>query len=879
MIMPIARDYDEFLRSFVSPKFQQLWPVQLHVLETYSTEHIETDDLAVELPTGAGKTLIALLLAEAWRQENNRVAILSANKTLARQMYSEGEALGIPVVLMEGRGTEIPPGDRRAYQRANKTAIMNYWVYFNQNPVIDHSDLLIMDDAHLAEHCFHSLWSLEIGRHQHRSLFSALMTEIAVRFPEYTVVQDALAEIETNYTPPELLSFVDQLQISQRIREIIDTSPLLESDADLRFRWQRIRAKLDEANIYLANNSIWVRPYIYPLSSNQHYAAARQRLYFSATIGEPADLCRRLGVRRIVRIVIPLEQAHSTSGKRLIVMNRIEDSDLPERLQHAFLVSLRRSPKSIWMFSSRSEVERLRPIILEWLNSHGFVGHESWLLTSLGDEIDQFKMAERGHLFVAGRFDGMDFKEDECRLVVLGTLPRAINTQEEFICAYLRDASFMQRRLNQRIIQALGRCNRAPDDYAVYVLADRRFATHFGRESNRVGIPPNIAAEIDMAENMSELAVDQLESRIDTFLGGDFSEYDVNHDSLIQEVPGYQAANTDADLAEAEVLGWTALFDSQNYTVAAERFQICWERARAQELLEVGAFYGWCLAKALYLGALKTGDGSSEDALSILDGAIHRGGMSSWFNRMRASLNRARRQPQPPSQQAEEYRDVLVRSFDNMLEQTGRRFDRHCDRLAEDLQAETHNQYCQGLERLGRILGYDASRPRHGSATDNRWRGVFGGYREIIMMEAKIEHEPSGLISARHVGQAHNQVQRGQAEFSHLGYHIAGVIITHMTGLQDDAESSAGLLRCISKDSIFALWQHVRALLVQYRAQWSPDDIRQRQIAAAAIRPALPGSGWLSRALNEATRWVSSERLLQEWGSSIQGTAGGSSTA
>lgn len=863
--MPIACDYDEFLRSFASTKFEELWPAQRYVLERYSIDHVETNDLAVELPTGAGKTLIALLLAEAWRQDGNKVAILSANKTLARQMESEGEALGIPVILMEGRGVDIPPRNRRDYQRANKTAIMNYWVYFNQNPVIDHADLLIMDDAHLAEHCFHSLWSLEVSRNQHGNLFSSLMTEISARFPEYTVVQDALTDSESNYNPPELLSFIDQLEISQRLIEIIDTSPYLDSDTDLRFRWQRIRQKLDEANIYLANSSIWIRPYIYPLNSNQHYAGARQRLYFSATIGEPADLCRRLGVRRVVKMAIPTEHSQQTSGRRLIVMNRIEDSDLPERLQHAVLVSLSRTPKSIWMFSSRTEVERLRPIVLEWLNNNGFVGHESWVLTSLGDEIDHFKTSEKGHLFVAGRFDGMDFKEDECRLVVVATLPRAINTQEEFICAYLRDASFMQRRLNQRIIQALGRCNRASDDYAVYVLADRRFATHFGRESNRVGIPPNIVAEIDMAEDMSALDIDDLGTKIDTFLSKDFNEYDAEHALLLHEVPQYQAADAEVELAESEVLGWTALFDSQNYSIAADRFRRCWDLSREQNLLEIGAFYGWCLAKALYLGTAKVGDGLLEEALAVLEDAIRRGGFLSWFNRMRASLNRARRQPRATGLEAEEYKDILIRSFDNLLEQTGRRFDRHCQGIAEDLQADTHDQYCQGLEKIGRLLGYDATRPRHGSATDNRWRGVFGGHREVITVEAKIEHEPSGLITAGHVGQAHNQVERARAEFSPHGYQVNGVIITHLTEFARDAESSAGALRCISKGDIFALWEHIYQLLVQYRAQWSLDDISQRQTAAASIRPLLPNSGWLNRALIEDSRWVTRERLLEEW--------------
>lgn len=863
--MPFEKNYNEFLEGFNSTKFSELWPAQKHVLEKYSSECVNVKDLAIELPTGAGKTLIALLVSEAWRQDGKKVAILSANKTLARQMESEGNALGIPVVLLEGRGRDIPPRIRRDYQRANKIAIMNYWVYFNQRPVIDPADLLIMDDAHLAEHCFHTLWSMEINKHDHSSLFTSLMTEISVRFPEYSVVQDALVESESNYNPPELFSFIDQLEISNRLREIIDASPHVEDNSDMSYRWQRVRSKLDEANIYLANNSIWIRPYIYPLQSNTHYHNSLQRIYLSATIGEASDLSRRLGTAKLTKMDIPSVHAQKTSGRRLIVMNRMEDKDIPDRLQHAILAVLEKNPKSVWMMSSFNEVERYRPHVIEWLNDHEFIGHESWTLTSLGNEIESFKGAQKGHLFVAGRFDGMDFKQDECRMVVLATLPRAINIQEEFICAYLRDASFMQTRLNQRIIQALGRCNRAPEDFAIYILADRRFATHFGRESNRFGIPQNIVAEIDMAEDMSEIEVTDLVGQIDKFLSSDFTDYDENFSSLLQAVPEYQSDTSEEELANFEILAWTALYESQNYTIAIDRFRRCWDYALENNLLEIGAFYGWCLAKALYLNAVKFNEGTIEDALQILEQAINRGGFVSWFNRMRIAINRIRNTTQLISQENESYSTILIRSFDKVLETNGNRFDRYCEKLTEDLNAENHNQFCDGLEKLGILLGFDADRPRHGSATDNRWRGVFGDLKIVITFEAKIEHEASGKIVASHIGQAHNQITRAKEEFLSLGYEVHGIIVTHLTELSDDAESSAGSLRCISKESIFELWEKVRRLLIQYRSQWSLDNIHQRKVAAESIRSQIPIGIWFRNAAIVDNRWISSELLFKDW--------------
>jgi len=81
--VPGAIDYVQLLSELGSATFTDLRPAQVAALERYSADHSATPDLAIELPTGAGKSLIALLICEAWRREGKTVAVLTGNKTLA----------------------------------------------------------------------------------------------------------------------------------------------------------------------------------------------------------------------------------------------------------------------------------------------------------------------------------------------------------------------------------------------------------------------------------------------------------------------------------------------------------------------------------------------------------------------------------------------------------------------------------------------------------------------------------------------------------------------------------------------------------------------------------------------------------------------------
>jgi Rad3-related DNA helicase len=863
--MPGAVDYVHLLNELRSATFTTLRPAQVTALARYSDDHSSTPDLAFELPTGAGKSLIALLIGEAWRREGRTVAVLTGNKTLARQMEGEGKQLGVPVVRFEGSGNTIPLPERRRYRRAQVIAVMNYWVMFNQNPVVDSADLLIIDDAHLAEAALDSLFSVEIDRYAHPLLFESLIRDLSQAFPDYATFQDALTDAPSR-AGTELLSFLDQSAFADRLRALVDSGEELQTDTDLRFRWERIRQRLHEVNIYCSTRSLWLRPYVYPLRDNSRYTDPEQRLYFSATIGDPSDLARRLGTNPITKLPLDPNQTTQTYGRRLLILNPDDDADLPARLLEVIVAALRVQPKSVWLCASKPDAEKYRAAVGAWLSTTSLPSSPTWLLSSMGDEIDQFKAAHAGHLFVAGRFDGMDFSANQCRLVVLATQPRSINPQEAFAADYLRDAGFMMQRLNQRIVQALGRCNRAEDDFGVYVLADKRFGAHFGQEARRRGLPSNVQAEVDLAENGTELEDSILTARVTAFLNGDFEEFDRELAQVTAELPQLVEANQSDD-SSSEVTGWLELYSRQDYRSAELAFRSRQAACEAQGLRELGAFAQWCEAKAAYLEGRRGDLAAATRALETLQHAIDRGGASSWFNRLRSSLLRHQGRATAVLINPDDFRAAAVQGFDDLLERqgVGQRFERWRARLTTGMASTSHGQYAEALETLGNLLGYKATRPTYGAATDCRWRGVFGNQREAVTWEAKIENDDATAVYASAIGQAHNQTSRATTELGSQGYIVRGAIVTHLDQLEAAAAASIGALKVVRKDAMAELWIRVNELLGVFASNWSAGVPEARLRAAEAVVARFPPTGWLVEALDNGPTFIDDATLLADW--------------
>ena len=151
---PAAPESPEALFRSLRPTdsaVRHLWAHQADLLRDYQALPDHVIDVALELPTGGGKTLAGLLLAEYRRALGQRVAYLCPNIQLARQAASKAASYGIAAVTLTGPQANYDRSDFMGYARAQAIAITTYHGVFNTGPRIDSAQTLVLDDAHAGE--------------------------------------------------------------------------------------------------------------------------------------------------------------------------------------------------------------------------------------------------------------------------------------------------------------------------------------------------------------------------------------------------------------------------------------------------------------------------------------------------------------------------------------------------------------------------------------------------------------------------------------------------------------------------------------------------------------------------------------------------------
>lgn len=563
---------DKLFRELTRRKFPDVLPHQASMMQAYAAKAVGTPDVALQLPTGSGKTLVGLLIAE-WRRRKfrERVVYLCPTRQLVHQVVEQAnEKYGLSVATFVGKKREFSPADKTDYLQAEKIAVTTYSSLFNTNPFFDQADIIFVDDAHASENYIASHWTLRIGRLDER--YAGLHQALCNAFTPHLSATD-LSRLRGVWEDVVDRTWVDKLAtptvtaLTPQIIEILDAHT---PGTDLTYPWSLIRGHLDACHIYLSSQEILIRPLLPPTFSHPAFESAKQRIYMSATLGAGGDLERLTGRKTIQRLPAPEGWDTQGVGRRFFIfpeMSLTTDETVELRKQ-----LMQRAGRSVVLVPSDKTADAIAEEIDEKLKFPVFRASD------IEESKADFVGLHQAVAIVANRYDGIDFAGDECRLLFIEGLPKAMNAQERFLMTRMGANALYNERIQTRVVQAIGRCTRSLEDYSAVVVSGEELPDYLADLRRRPFFHPELQAEITFGAHQSkdtELA--DLVENFETFLENDRDWEYVNRQILDERDRAHQkflpAINELSQAVGAEIDYQTALWrhDYDGAVAAADR--------------------------------------------------------------------------------------------------------------------------------------------------------------------------------------------------------------------------------------------------------------------------------------------------------------------
>jgi hypothetical protein len=485
---------------------------QADMWRNYLDEALEESDVALQLPTGSGKTLVGLILAE-WRRQkyNEKVVYLCPTNQLVHQVVEQAEnKYGLSVAKFVGKIKDYPLAVKSDYEGADKIAVTSYSALFNTNSFFNNADIIIFDDAHASENYISSLWSLEINRHddESKALFVAFSNLIKNHIPQ--IDYDRMTNNDSIEEWVDKLPITSFLELKEDIEQLLDTHCM---NTSMQYSWRMIKDHLIACQCYIGSKQILIRPMIPPTMTHAPFASAKQRIYMSATLGNGGDLERLTGVAKIFRLPIPTGWDKQGIGRRFFLFperSLAKDEDI-----QAFLKStMEMSGRSVVLTKDFSSAEKFEKFVNEEIK------YDIFNAIDIEQSKKDFVEEEKAVAIIANRYDGIDFAEDEARALIISDLPTSTNLQEKFFVTRMAANELLNERILTRIVQAMGRCTRSPTDYSAVIVLGEKLVSYLLPEKKRKLLHPELQAELEFGIEQSKDAtlkdfIDNLQAFLD----------------------------------------------------------------------------------------------------------------------------------------------------------------------------------------------------------------------------------------------------------------------------------------------------------------------------------------------------------------------------
>lgn len=800
------------------PRIQHLWSHQADIIRTYH-KNIKQRDIALELPTGAGKTLVGLLIAE-WRRLSlgERVVYLCPTRQLARQVGLKATEYGINAHVLVGRQSQYPAGHFSDYASAQAIVITTYSGLFNTNPRLDSPETIILDDAHAAENYIAKMWSLSISRFESKTLYGRFIDLFATELSDYLILRD------DNVSPHEKQS-IDLIPTPKLLPKVQALTDLLNASAEgseFYYPWTILRGRLHACCVFVSWSEILIRPWTPPSLTHSPFASAKQRVYMSATLGAGGDLERVTGVPKIFRIPVPSGWDKQSTGRRLFLFP--DRSFSPDQYEAWLIGQIQSAKRSLVLTPHRLVLKTFEDLV----SKYG-VTHRVFYSQDVEDTLDSFIDSADSILLLMGRYDGIDLPGDACRVLVVYGLPASVNLQERFLWSKLGMSSVLRDRILTRITQAVGRCTRNSTDYAVIVMAGENLSSFCVTRENKSEFHPELRAEMEFGlDNSDTTNLEDLTSLANLFLTRDAAWNDAEKDIAKRRDETSKSPKQYLEsLIKVVSLEIEYQYDlwKDDYNAALIKSTNIIDNLSGDDLVSYRALWNYFAGCTSYSLGQLTGD---DNLIITAADRFRRASQSirtlSWFAKLAHEIR-----PNQSDHADEDSMLYLISCVTEAVHQylinlgaVGTKFDRFIGEYSKQIQSNDAEKFEKAFTELGKMLGFHSEKPDETAAPDSVWT-LNSQY--VLLFECKSDETPTDGISVRTCRQAQGHIawQKSRPFFTQNAK-ILSIVISPRSFLEEGAVPHADDLFYVSVEDVRNLFRQVESCLRSIRSKL-PDSV------------------------------------------------------
>jgi replicative superfamily II helicase len=484
-----------------------LRPAQLAVLKEWHAKRRNQKDTILKLHTGAGKTLLGLLMLQSKLNEGKGPALyLCPNNFLINQTCDDAKRFGLKVVRHEEsfrdaegvrRGGDLPDEflASKAILVTSVQKLFNGLTKFKLGARSIPVASIVLDDSHACIDSIRDACTLKLG-HDHSAY-----SEIRDLFDADLRAQGAgtLAEMKESKKWEAILP-VPYWAWIDRADDVANILARHSESMDVKFAWQLLKDSLRDCQCVISGTELEIHPHVPPLDQFGSYAKAECRIFMSATVTDDSFLVKGLGLDAAV-IKSPLAyEAEKWTGEKMILIPTLIDA----RLERSVIVKMFGEP-----FAQRT----VGVVVLcpgdegtkDWKKYGATVCDTKDIYDHIARLRDEFGDKTKA-VVLSNRYDGIDLPDGACRILIMDSKPFAESVLDRYMERCLGNSEAIATKTARRIEQGLGRAVRGEKDYCVVLLIGQDLVAQVKTPALRGYFSPQTRMQVEIGLEIAKFA-------------------------------------------------------------------------------------------------------------------------------------------------------------------------------------------------------------------------------------------------------------------------------------------------------------------------------------------------------------------------------------